>query len=195
MMYAPDRPPTLSTHASSRDLQQHINSLGLPTVPRSASALNLGASGEARSGSSTPNAFLRASAASAGPSASGSASPLPHVGAHSSHPAPASPRSSQPPLHHHHSNYDARLVANTINRIEYSTGIGAAGHAVAGAGAGPGAANTAAGSGAGGSSTLGGSAAGTGSAAGQGTAGDGKQNGTDSDSAWTAACIRTLPLL
>ena len=73
----------------------------------------------------------------------------------------------------HHGNYDARLVANTINKIEAASGLGAASSG--------GVASTSSGSGAQGSG-----------ASGPATPGVGLPGDSDP---WMAVCLRTLPLL
>jgi hypothetical protein len=181
----------LPTANSSQNLAVNTSNLGLPLPPRSSSSRDLAGN---TSGSSTPGYFRSSSTLQAGSGnhrtgSAGSGSPAvvspSNVAGSASNAArespfpPASPRLAQPHSHAstsasghaplqspYHANYDARLIASTINKIESVSGIGAAGSAV---------------------SSKESTSAGTST---------GPHTGQSAESdAWTAVCIRTLPLL
>ena len=144
---------------------QNINSLGLPLPPRSASSINLSGAGEARHASASHTPSATTSTPSFLRSSSVNA-------AGSSTPVPpASPRipyASSPSLAAtaaHHNNYNAKAIQHIVNSLEATSGIGGAGNSV--------------GSG----------------AASAGAIAAANNEGKGEGDAWTAACIRTLPLL
>lgn len=202
--------PAVPRSASSSSLY-HRSGHSTPVPPTSASR------------SDTPVAFPRVASSStshAGVAGASSYAPshLPQDHHHHHHlPSRESPRlpySSVPPqpltastsssnthphahLHHSHgynSTYDARLVANTINRIEATSGIGAPGSTIEGLGGSGASGSPALGSG----GSLGSSNANTSGGGIGGTASTSSTNlagqAPDADG-WTAVCIRTLPLL
>lgn len=123
-------------------------------LPRSQSTANI-ADGRHATASPAATGFTRS--VSGMLNASGASSPVP----------PASPRipfASVTAGAGHHYNYDSRVIAQTINRIESTSGIGAVSNSV-------GSGNASAGP--------------TAMASNEGRSAD----------PWTAACIRTLPLL
>lgn len=163
----------LPTSHSTQNLQSK-NALGIPLPPRSSSSTNLSSAaqgaGSTSSDSSTPS-FLRSTTNPLG--AVGGNGPI--AGSHGSRdkpiPPPSPRTSSSPslfnpagslPSSNPHANYDARLVANTINRIESTSGLGAVSQSIAGSGS---------------------------------TNGTATSAGSQESDAWTAVCIRTLPLL
>ena len=161
----------LPSSASTQNFHS-TSTLGLPLPTRSNSSVNLSSNG---SGTTTPN-FLRSMTSPYGVTgASGAGGPSGNShGSRDSPVPPLSPRIPSTPLpsipsvggpsSNAHGSYDARLVANTINKIESTSGLGAVNHSVAGSGSTPVTGAT---------SSL---------------------QGNESD-AWTAVCIRTLPLL
>ena len=150
---------------SSQSSQNIQSSIGLPLPPRSVSSLNLSGAGDARHASTSA-----ASSGASTPFLRSSSSTLRASGASTPAP-PASPRvpyASSPSLSAtalHHNNYNASNIRENINRLESFSGIGGAANSVGGSGN---------------------------ASAGAIAASNGESKGGD---AWTAACIRTLPLL